>query len=56
MNVWVVTYWDKNEEPVLTAFNNKETAERCYEYFKKGHDGCCIDELPVYSHFGVDNG
>ena len=50
--IFIVTYWDNGLEPVVTAFNNQVSAEKCYSYFKKEHDGCCIDEVPVYKHFG----
>ena len=50
--IFIVTYWDNGLEPVVTAFNNQVSAEKCYSYFKKEHDGCCIDKVPVYKHFG----
>lgn len=50
-SIWIVTYWDSDSEPVVTAFNNEEAANKCYEYFKKEHYGCCLDECPVYSTF-----
>lgn len=51
--VWIVTYWDDNEEPVVTPFDNPESAQRCCNYFKKEHDGCCVDECEVYGSFIV---
>ena len=54
--VYVVTYWDNEVEPVVTVFDNQENAKKCYSYFKKEHDGCCIDEVPVYKHFGKTGG
>ena len=50
-HVYVVTYWDNGEEPVLTAFNNEDVAGDCFKYFRKQHDGCCFDTLPIYSKF-----
>ena len=50
--VYVVTYWDNGLEPVVTVFDNQENAEKCYSFFIKRHNGCCIDEVPIYSHFG----
>lgn len=50
--VFIVTYWDNGLEPVVTAFDNQENAEKCYSFFIKSHSGCCIDKVPVYSHFG----
>lgn len=52
--VFVVTYWDNELEPVVTVFNNQENAEKCCSFFKEKHDGCCIDEVPVYKHFGIN--
>ena len=49
--IWIVTYWDFGNDPVVTAFNNEETANRCYKYFKKHHELCCLDKCPIYSHF-----
>ena len=60
-NVYVVTYWDDGLEPVVTVFDNLENAEKCYSFFVsekcysffvRTHSGCCVDEVPVYSHFG----
>jgi len=51
-SIWIVTYWDFFDgEPVVTAFNNKEVANKCYEYVKKHHNGCCLDECLIYSIF-----
>lgn len=50
--VFVVTYWDNGLEPVVTVFDNRENAEKCYSFFIKRHSGCCVDEVPVYKHFG----
>lgn len=51
--VYIVTYWDAGEEPVVTAFSNRDAADRCYRYFKIDHDGCCIDECNIYQDFYV---
>ena len=32
--VWVVSYCDENNTPVVTVFNNVDAANKCYEYFK----------------------
>lgn len=53
-NVYVVTYWDNGLEPVVTVFNNQENAEKCYLFFKEKHDGCCMDEVLIYSNFDID--
>ena len=50
--VFIVTYWDNGLEPVVTVFDNQENAEKCYSFFVKRHSGCCIDEVPIYKHFG----
>ena len=54
--VYVVTYWDYDErhdikEPVITVFDNHENALKCYQEFKKHHDGCCFDESIICSVF-----
>ena len=53
--IWIVTYWDLGQEPVVTAFNNRENAEKCWLYFKDSHDGCCLDECNVFSTFLTPN-
>lgn len=50
-SIWIVTYWDIDSEPVVTAFNNEEAANKCYKYFKQCHDGCCLDECSICSTF-----
>ena len=50
-NVWIVTYWDRDQEPTVTAFDNEETAKRCYETFRPLHDGICLDCVPLYHSF-----
>lgn len=51
--VWVVTYRDRCEEPVVTLFDNEDAAKDCYKEFKKEHWGAWIDEAPIYSNFSV---
>lgn len=51
--VWVVTYWDKGKEPIVTVFDNRKAAEYCYMAFKDSHDGCCIDETMLYHSFTI---
>lgn len=59
--IWVVTYQDYNMdeppynlgEPVITCFNNKENASRCYHEFYLRHDNVLIDECEVYTEFKV---
>lgn len=55
MVVYVVTYWDKDTEPVITVFSNKESAMNCYNNFKPIHYDCIIDECNVYTKFEVTN-
>lgn len=54
-SVWVVTYWDGEEEPIVTVFNNEFSANKYLDYIQneKKHDGYCIDECPVYQLFNV---
>lgn len=51
--VYCVTYWDDSEEPVVTIFDNEEAANKCYDYFKMHHEGCCIDSCEIYSSFSI---
>lgn len=51
--IWVVTYWDKGEEPTVTVFDNRKAAKHCYKAFKGSHDGCCIDETMLYHSFTI---
>lgn len=50
--IYVVTYWD-DDEPVVTLFDNREAANKCYQYLKNYHTGCCVDECEVYSLFST---
>ena len=54
--LWIVTYWDGTQEPTVTAFDNEEAAQRCYETFKLLHEGICLDQVPVYHDFKVQKG
>ena len=52
--IWVVTYYNIGEkEPVVTCFNNKESAVKYYEYILDGYDVVSIDECEVYTEFKV---
>ena len=53
--VWVVTYCDSGEEPVVTVFDNYLAANSCYKFLKNYHDIVCIDECYVASNFTVGN-
>lgn len=52
--VYVVTYVDENEEPVITVFDNEENARLCFNHFEQIHQKVYIDHAPVYSviYFG----
>lgn len=49
--IWVVTYYDNDEYPVVTAFDNKSAALKCYRCFLGEHDKVDIDKIPIYSSF-----
>ena len=54
--IWVVTYYDipyGEQEPVVTCFNNKESAVKYYKYILGGYDVVSIDECEVYTEFKV---
>ena len=54
--VWVVTYQDGSEEPVVTVFSdkNKDEAVKAYNYFSENHDFCIIDHCKVYDKFNPE--
>lgn len=52
--MYIVSYFDKEvNEPVVTAFNNRDAAEACYETFKQEHDITAIDHVKVYKEFKI---
>ena len=55
MKIWIVTYWDEGDEPIVTAFDNKIAADYCYRAFRDCHDGCCIDETHLYHSFNISD-
>lgn len=50
-DLWIATYWDEESEPTVTAFNNKESAEKYYQFIKTQHKKACLDKVPVYNKF-----
>lgn len=46
-----ISYTVKAEPAVVTVFNNKKVAEKCYEHFKKKYGTVRIDEAPICSVF-----
>ena len=55
--VWVVSYYDYNNLPVVTVFSNKDAASLYYNYElkKNKHEKIDIDQCPIYSTFYVKN-
>jgi hypothetical protein len=51
--MWIVSYYDRNQDPVVTPFDNQTSATKCYKFFLGKHDHVCIDECPVYTNFTV---
>lgn len=51
--VWLVTYYDAGDDPVVTVFDNHQAAMRCYAHFLGEHDRVNIYESPVYKSFDV---
>lgn len=47
--VWVMTYYDVYNDPVVTILNNNQEAIKCYKYFIGEHDK--IYEVPIYESF-----
>lgn len=57
IEMFVVTKYSKEIEPIVTIFNNEEAANRCAEYFKKHQRfKVCIDKCPVYTTFRETEG
>lgn len=54
--VWIVTYIDNGDEPVVTPFDNKKAAYKCYEYMLGEHDYVGLDACSVFSSFTVNDG
>ena len=48
-NVYVVTYQDGDEEPVLSVFNNEVAAIAYRDEEGKNHDRIWLDEAPIFS-------
>ncbi len=53
MNVYVITCWDNENEPIVTVFDNSVAAQTCYDNFLGKYKNVCIDDCPVYSRFTV---
>lgn len=52
--VWVVSWYNSGEEPVVTVFNNEENAMKYYNYeLANNHVEVAIDGCPVYSTFSL---
>ena len=54
--VWIVSWYNDGEPPVVTPFNNREAAYKYYEYeLGNDHEKVDIDECEVYSTFDINN-
>ena len=52
--VWIVSWYNCGEMPVVTCFNNKDAAQKYYEYeLTNNHEKVDIDECEVYSTFTI---
>lgn len=52
--LWVVSYYDIGDDPVVTIFSDKEAAFKCYEYFLGEHDKVNVDEVNVHKSFTIN--
>lgn len=52
--VWLVIYHNHEEDPVYTAFDNYDNANKCFEYFKGASDYCSLEKMPLYHSFTVN--
>ena len=52
---FAVIYYDYDrKEPVITVFNNREAAIKCYEYFcEQKYKYVCVEDCPVYTNFNL---
>lgn len=53
MNIWIVTYWDRNTEPTVTAFTSEKEAQKAVNYFGTYHRYVIVDKTQVYETFKV---
>lgn len=51
--VWVVTFLDAREKPVVTVFKEEADARLYYETFSCAHGRAYMDKYPVYGKFTV---
>jgi len=50
--VWVVSWYNAGEEPVVTVFGNEENAMKYYNYeLANSHVKVAIDECQIYNTF-----
>lgn len=50
--VWAVTCYKLGEDPIVTVFDNKQAAFKCYSYFlDTNYDKVNLDEVPIYKEF-----
>jgi len=50
--VWVVSWYNAGEEPVVTVFGNEENAMKYYNHeLANSHVKVAIDECPIYNNF-----
>lgn len=54
--VWVVSYYNEGEAPVVTVFDNEDAAVKCYNAFLTfgKHKKVDCDECSVYKTFTVN--
>lgn len=51
MIVWIVTCWNKDEDPIVTPWDNEENARLHLDYCKRNFTNSCIDKCNVYHTF-----
>lgn len=52
--VWIVSWCEYGEAPVVTPFNNKEAAEAYYNYeLTRNHEKTDIDLCDAYTTFTI---
>lgn len=51
--VYVVTGYGSDSDPVITVFNNEESARKYEEFAKTKYQRVCFDKAPIYGKYFV---
>ena len=51
--VWVVTYYNYGNDPIVTVFDNEGAAKYMYSEYIGNYDKVSVDQVPVYHAFKI---